>query len=74
MRALQKSTKQGYNLVAHIRTFARYFCAIALNKETDPELKVAFQDLRELKVDVALPFLLELYDDYKESCCCTMTF
>lgn len=54
------------SLVAHIRKFSRYFCAIALNKETDPELKNAFQDLRELKVDVAVPFLLELYDDYKE--------
>ena len=26
--------------------------------------KLAFHDLRELKVDVAYPFLLELYHDY----------
>ena len=52
-------------LIAQIRKFSRYFCAIALNRETDSELKIAFQDLRELKVDVALPFLLELYDDYE---------
>ena len=51
-------------LVKDIRHFARYFCAMALGAETDPELKVAFHDLRELKVDVTYPFLLELYHDY----------
>jgi uncharacterized protein with ParB-like and HNH nuclease domain/predicted transport protein len=51
-------------LVADIRAFARYFCAMALGEETDAELKLAFHDLRELKVDVAYPFLLELYHDY----------
>ena len=29
-----------------------------------PNLKAAFHDIRELKVDVAFPFLLELYHDY----------
>lgn len=51
-------------LVKDIRDFARYYCAMALGAESDPELKLAFQDLRELKVDVAYPFLLELYHDY----------
>ncbi|QIB91200.1 DUF262 and DUF1524 domain-containing protein [Methanosarcina mazei] len=51
-------------LVTDIRTFSRYFCAMALGKETDPDLKLAFHDLRELRVDVAYPFLLELYHDY----------
>lgn len=51
-------------LVREIRAFARYFCAMALGAESDPDLKLAFQDLRELKVDVAYPFLLELYHDY----------
>lgn len=52
-------------LVSDIRTFAGYFCAMALGTETDSELKAAFHDLRELKVDVVYPFLLELYDDYR---------
>jgi len=52
------------SLVADIRTFSRYFCAMALEKETDQDLKLAFHDLRELRVDVAYPFLLELYHDY----------
>jgi len=52
-------------LVKEIRTFARYFCAMALlGREKDATLSLAFHDLRELKVDVAYPFLLELYHDY----------
>jgi len=51
-------------LVADIRAFAGHYCAIALGSEPDAELKAAFHDLRELKVDVAFPFLLELYGDY----------
>lgn len=53
-------------LVADIHTFASYFCAMALGKETDKPLATAFKDLRELKVDVAYPFLLELYHDYSQ--------
>ena len=53
-------------IVKELREFARYFCAMALGAETDPELKLAFNDLRELKVDVAYPFLLELYQDFKK--------
>ena len=52
------------SLVRDIRTFARYFCALALGSEENSALSTVFQDLRELKVDVAYPFLLELYHDY----------
>lgn len=51
-------------LVRDIREYGRYFCAMSLGSEIDPDLKRAFHDLRELKVDVAYPFLLELYRDY----------
>ena len=51
-------------LVKDIRDFARYYCAMALGAESDNALKTAFHDLRELKVDVAYPFLLELYQNY----------
>ncbi len=51
-------------LVREIRAFARHFCALALGREQDPALSMVFHDLRELKVDVAYPFLLELYHDY----------
>lgn len=52
------------SLVNSLKNYSRYFCAMVLDKEVDQELKRAFDDLRELKVDVAYPFLLELYDDY----------
>ena len=51
-------------LVVDIHAFAGYYCAMALGKEADTKLAEAFRDLRELKVDVAYPFLLELYDDF----------
>lgn len=51
-------------LVADIRAFAGYYCAMALGAEQDLGLRAVFHDIRELKVDVAFPFLLELYHDY----------
>ena len=54
------------DLVAQIHTYARHYCAMALNQETDKGLALACRDLRELKVDVAYPLFLELYDDYAQ--------
>ena len=51
-------------IVKDLREHAKYYCAMALNKEKDDSLKQAFHDLRELKVDTAYPLLLELYCDY----------
>lgn len=52
------------SLLSDIRRYSRYFCAMALDLEPDPSLKEAFYDLKSLKVDVAYPFLLGLYDRY----------
>lgn len=52
------------DLVKDIREYSRFYCAMALGKESDADLKKAFHDLREMRVDVAYPFLLELYEDY----------
>lgn len=54
------------DLVADIHAYASYYCAMALGTESDAALKQAFHDLRELKVDVAYPFLLDVYYDYKQ--------
>ncbi|MGH2975639.1 MAG: GmrSD restriction endonuclease domain-containing protein [Solirubrobacterales bacterium] len=54
-------------LVADVHAVALHYCALALGQEPDKELGNAFRDLRELKVDVAYPFLLELYEDYAGS-------
>jgi uncharacterized protein with ParB-like and HNH nuclease domain/predicted transport protein len=51
-------------LISEVHTFARYYCAMALGREGDPALARTFQRFRELNVDVAYPFLLELYRDY----------
>ncbi len=51
-------------LVNDIYSFAKFYCAMALDQETDSDLKLAFHDLRELKMGVVYPFLLELYKDY----------
>ena len=51
-------------MVADVHAFAGYYCAMALGKEADKKLAEVFRDLKELKVDVAYPFLLELYDDF----------
>jgi len=57
--------KDGINaLVEDIHRYAGYYCAMALDKEPDKQLAEVFGDLREMKVDVAYPFLLELYHDY----------
>jgi uncharacterized protein with ParB-like and HNH nuclease domain/predicted transport protein len=53
-------------LVKDIRTFARFFCAMKLGREQDTTLATVFHDLRELKVDVVYPFLLELYNYYAD--------
>lgn len=54
------------DLVADIHAFATYYCAMALGVEPDPALNQAYHDLRELKVDVAYPFLLDVYHDYTQ--------
>lgn len=55
------------SLVADIRAYSKYFCKMALGQEEDKELSYAFKDLKELKVDVAYPLLLELYYDYENN-------
>ena len=52
--------------MADLHKFAKYYCAMAIGQERNHSLAMAFRDLRELKVDVAYPLLLELYDDYSK--------
>jgi len=53
-------------LLKDVRAFAHYYCVIALGAHADKELMRALHDLRELKVDVSYPFLLELFNDHSE--------
>lgn len=51
-------------LVADIHQYANYYCSIALGNEKNKELKSIFHNIRELRMDVAYPLMLELYDDF----------
>lgn len=51
-------------LVRDLHIYAGYYCAMALGRENNARLAKAFHELRELKVDVAYPLLLELYHDF----------
>jgi uncharacterized protein with ParB-like and HNH nuclease domain len=53
-------------LVADIYKYSKYFVNIALEKEQDNEIKTIFSDINILKVDVSYPFLLQVYEDYKQ--------
>lgn len=54
------------SLLADIHGYATYYCAMALGAEHDLALKQAFHDLRELKVDVAYPFMLDVYQNFSQ--------
>lgn len=51
-------------IVADIYRFANHFLQVALLQEKDKALWKRLNDINTLKVDVAYPFLLEVYDDY----------
>lgn len=53
------------DLVVDLRQYAGRYCAIALGKESDGELRRAFRDLDQIRADVVYPLLLEAYTDYE---------
>ena len=52
-------------IVDNIFTFSDYFVKLAFVRESDKEINDILQDINNLKVEVAYPFLLELYFDYE---------
>ncbi|MDQ2888494.1 MAG: DUF262 and DUF1524 domain-containing protein [Chloroflexota bacterium] len=70
--AVFKSYQQSNNtvsmreLVADIYHYARHFADIAFAKDKDSEINQLFSALNTLQVYVAYPFLLEVYEDYKQ--------
>jgi uncharacterized protein with ParB-like and HNH nuclease domain/predicted transport protein len=59
----QKHTVE--ELLEKLKEFSGYYCRIALGREKDSDLALAFQDIRELRADVCYPLIMELYHDYK---------
>ena len=53
-------------IVADVYHYSRYFVRLAFPEQIDdPDIGAYLQDINTLKVDVAYPFLMEVYDDYE---------
>ena len=57
-RVQEAAAKDVDTLLSDLRKFADHYCALAFGRHVEPDLAVAFQDLRDLEVDVAYPLLL----------------
>jgi len=53
-------------VVADVYSYSQRYVRIAFAKAEDKEINTILRDINILKVDVAYPFLLELYDDYDQ--------
>ncbi|TBO42252.1 DUF262 and DUF1524 domain-containing protein [Pedobacter kyonggii] len=52
------------DVVSELTRYSGFYANMVLQKEKDPALLAAFRNLSVLKVDVAYPFLLLVYNDY----------
>ena len=50
--------------IEDISRYAKHYASIALLQEKDLEFQVCFKNIQDLRVEVAFPFLLEVYEDY----------
>lgn len=53
-------------LMAEVYRYSKYYVRLAFGQEEDAEIRKALGDINILRVDVAYPFLLEVYEDYSE--------
>ena len=51
--------------VADIYRYSKYFVRLAFHKDQDEDINQVLNDINTLRVDVAYPFLMEVYDDYE---------
>lgn len=54
------------DVIADVFDYSKRYVRIAFSKAEDKEVNAILEDINTLKVDVAYPFLLELYDDYDQ--------
>jgi len=62
-----KYTTSIQDIVKDIARYARYYTNLIFLHEEDVAIKQVMRDINMLKVDVAYPFFLEIYDDYKQN-------
>lgn len=56
-----------HDIVENIQRYCKYWIRLAASRnEEDHEIREMFADINTLRVDVAYPFLLEVYDDYTQ--------
>ena len=53
-------------VIAEIARYSEHYVRIALLQEDDLELQACFEDIQELRVEVAFPFLLGVYEDWTQ--------
>lgn len=53
-------------VIAEIARYSEHYVRIALLQEDEPELQACFEDIQELRVEVAFPFLLGVYEDWTQ--------
>lgn len=53
------------SIVADIYLYSKYFVKLAFLEEVDEEIREILSGIKDLRVEVAYPFLLEVYDDYR---------
>ena len=63
-----KASETIETIIADIARFSKHYVCIALGKEKDTDIRDCFADINTLEVTVAFPFLLEVYEDYKQNC------
>ncbi|MEL6493279.1 MAG: DUF262 and DUF1524 domain-containing protein [Cyanobacteria bacterium J06621_3] len=54
------------DIMADVYRYSKYYTRLALGQEPDTDIKRALTDISTLRVDVAYPFLLEIYEDYEQ--------
>jgi uncharacterized protein with ParB-like and HNH nuclease domain/predicted transport protein len=62
---IKASNVESSRHLADLKQFSEYYAHIALGKEPDLQLKSIFSDINTLRVEVAYPFIMQLYFDYK---------
>jgi len=58
------ANKSVEELISDIHYFSKFFTKLIFEKEQDSQLNQIIHDINTLKVDVAYPFLLEVYVDF----------
>ena len=52
--------------IAEIKCYSGHYVCIALLKEENSKIRACFEDIQDLKVEVAFPFLIGVYEDYTQ--------